>query len=256
METFLIALTALLASLLTFFSGFGLGTLLLAVMSLFFPVEAAVLLTAIVHFSNNLFKLGLIGRHASKKVLLLFGLPAIGAAVAGAYLLRTLSEWEPLTSYELFGHTFRVEPLPLVVGVLIVFFALLDELPFWKTMKLRRGHLVSGGVLSGFFGGLSGHQGALRSLFLVQSGLGKEAFIATSTAIAILIDAARLPVYLADGTEVAGAERYTLLAAVSAAFIGAVAGRYLLKKVTFGFVKKVVLVLLVVLGLTLAAGIL
>lgn len=255
METFLIALTALLASLLTFFSGFGLGTILLAVMSLFFPVEAAVLLTAIVHFSNNLFKLGLIGRHASKKVLLLFGLPAIGAAIGGAFLLRTLSEWEPLTSYQLFGQTFTIKPLPLVVGLLIVLFALLDELPFWKRMNLRRGHLVGGGLLSGFFGGLSGHQGALRSLFLVQSGLGKDAFIATSTAIAILIDAARLPVYLADGVELIGTERNTLLAAVGAAFIGAVAGRYLLKKVTFNFVKRVVLVLLIVLGLALAAGI-
>lgn len=255
MDIFLIALTALLASLLTFFSGFGLGTILLAVMSLFFPVEAAVLLTAIVHFSNNLFKLGLIGRHASGKVLLLFGLPAIAAAIGGAYLLRTLSGWDSLTSYQLLGHTFTIEPLPLVVGLLIVFFAVLDELPFWKKINLRRGHLVGGGILSGFFGGLSGHQGALRSLFLVQSGLGKEAFIATSTAIAILIDAARLPVYLSNGMEVAGQERYTLLAAVFAAFIGAVAGRYLLKKVTFGFVKNVVLVLLSVLGLALAAGI-
>jgi hypothetical protein len=59
---------ALLASGLTFFSGFGLGTLLLPAFALFFPVEQAVALTAVVHFLNGLFKLGLVGRHADCRV--------------------------------------------------------------------------------------------------------------------------------------------------------------------------------------------
>lgn len=256
MEIIVIAFAAFLASLLTFFSGFRLGTTLLPVMSIFFPVEAAVLLTAVVHFSHNLFKLGLIGKHVSRHVLLLFGLPAIGAAVGGAFLLRQLSGWEPLYRYELLGNQYTIEPLALIVGLLIVFFAVLDELPFWEKLEQKRWHLAGGGVLSGFFGGLSGHQGALRSLFLVQSGLGKEAFIATSVAIAMLIDTARLPVYLADGFAVAGQEWDTLLIAVGAAFLGVLIGRFFLKKVTFGFVKKFVLVLLIVMGLGLAAGIL
>lgn len=41
--------------------------------------------------------------------------------------------------------------------------------------------LPLGGLLSGFFGGLSGNQGALRSAFLLKAGLSKEAFIATGT---------------------------------------------------------------------------
>ena len=45
---------ALLASGLTFFSGFGLGTLLLPAFAPFFPVDRAIALTAAVHFLNGL----------------------------------------------------------------------------------------------------------------------------------------------------------------------------------------------------------
>lgn len=57
MEYILICSDAFVASGVTLFSGFGLGTvLLMPVFAVFFPVPAIVL-TAIVHFLNNLFKL-------------------------------------------------------------------------------------------------------------------------------------------------------------------------------------------------------
>ena len=74
---------AFVASGLTLFSGFGLGTLLLPAFALCFPVEQAVALTAVVHFLNNLFKLALVGRHADRRAVLWFGVPAIGAALVG-----------------------------------------------------------------------------------------------------------------------------------------------------------------------------
>lgn len=52
-----------------------------------------------------------------------------------------------------------------------------------------------GGVLSGFFGGLSGQQGAFRSAFLLHAGLDPQRFIATNAAIATLVDITRLVVY-------------------------------------------------------------
>lgn len=60
LEILLIAVVAAGASLLTFFSGFGLGTMLLPVFLLFFPVDLAIAMTAVVHFLNNIFKTGLI----------------------------------------------------------------------------------------------------------------------------------------------------------------------------------------------------
>ena len=85
MDYLVICISALIASGLTLFSGFGLGTLLLPVFAIFFPVDVAVALTAIVHLLNNLFKLLLLGKHAEKRVALKFGVPALLAAFLGAF---------------------------------------------------------------------------------------------------------------------------------------------------------------------------
>ena len=81
-----ICAVAFLASGLTFFSGFGLGTLLLPAFAAFFAVELAVALTAIVHFLNGVFKLFLVWRHIERSVVIRFGLPAIVGALAGGRL--------------------------------------------------------------------------------------------------------------------------------------------------------------------------
>ena len=91
MTMLVVCTVALLASGLTFFSGFGLGTLLLPVFAFFFPLEEAIALTAVVHFLNGLFKLALVGRHVDRGVILRFGLPAIAAAFVGARALHALS---------------------------------------------------------------------------------------------------------------------------------------------------------------------
>ena len=89
MALFWVSLAALLASCLTFFSGFGLGTLLMPVVALFLPVEVAIAVTAIVHLANNLFKLALVGKKADRSVLWRFGAPAVlAAAHRGGDLLR------------------------------------------------------------------------------------------------------------------------------------------------------------------------
>ena len=69
MELFVIAAVALIASLLTFFSGFGLGTILTPVLVIFFPVEIAIALTGIVHLLNNFFKIAIskIGRASCRE---------------------------------------------------------------------------------------------------------------------------------------------------------------------------------------------
>lgn len=66
----LLALVCFGASILTFYSGFGLGTILLVVFALWFPIEQAIVMTAIVHFINNLFKLFLTHKNIDKKDLI------------------------------------------------------------------------------------------------------------------------------------------------------------------------------------------
>src|SRR4051812_42351353 len=108
MEYLIICIVALLASTMTFFSGFGLGTILSPVFAIFFPIEVAIALTAIVHFLNNIFKLFLVGKHASKRVVLSFGIPSLIAAIAGAWLLTLISGISPLYSYFIGTHEFYI----------------------------------------------------------------------------------------------------------------------------------------------------
>jgi hypothetical protein len=255
METALLAGIAAVASLLTFFSGFGLGTILLPVFILFYPVDVAVALTAIVHFLNGIFKVTLVGGHADRHVILNFGIPALLLAFAGASLLVYLSEFPIHIQYKLFELPLSTSPVKVVIGLLLLIFAIVEIIPFQKEKKKRVRWLWFGGALSGFFGGLSGHQGALRSAFLIRSGLSKESFIATGIVIALMIDITRLPVYLKgfDQNEILKAWP-VLLAATLAAFAGAYAGSKLMKKVTLRFVQYLVAVAVVVIGLLLALG--
>jgi len=118
--TLVICSIALTASLLTLFSGFGLGTLLLPAFAAFFPVDAAVAMTALVHFANNLFKLALLGRKADLSVTLRFGAPAVAASFLGARILLWLSDLPPLLEYSLAGHPAAVTPVKLLIAALML----------------------------------------------------------------------------------------------------------------------------------------
>jgi hypothetical protein len=255
MHYFVICLCAFLASGLTLFSGFGLGTLLLPVMAVFFPIDTAIALTAVVHCLNNLFKFALLGRHADKTTVLRFGLPAILAALLGDRMLLWLSHLQPLLAYPLLGHQLVVMPVKLVVAGLMVFFALFELLPRWAEISVGKKYLPLGGLLSGFFGGLSGHQGALRSVFLLKSGLSKESFIATGVVISLLVDIPRIAVYSANLPLLQGGSLPLLAAAVLAAFSGAFVGNRLLKKVTLRAIQILVALMLLMISAALGLGV-
>jgi len=124
MEYIIICVSSLIASGLTLFSGFGLGTLLMPAFAIFFPVDIAVAMTAVVHLFNNLFKLTLLGKHSDRKTVFRFGLPAIGASFLGAWTLLYLSDLKPLLEYQLFSRDLKVMPVKLVIAILMIFFAL------------------------------------------------------------------------------------------------------------------------------------
>jgi len=255
MSLVVVCAVALLASCLTFFSGFGLGTLLLPAFALFYPIEQAVALTAVVHFLNGLFKLALVGRHANLRIVLVFGAPAIVASFAGAWALLRLSDIEPLVSYSFIGRDLRVMPAKLVVGILLLLFSLAEVLPRFREMSFPPRFFAVGGLLSGFFGGLAGMQGALRSAFLARAGLSKEAFVATGVVVACFIDISRLGVYAQTFfSETTPLDHVVLVAAVLSAFAGAVLGNRYLKKMTMKLMQRIVAVMLVGVALALISG--
>lgn len=255
MEIVFISITALIASLLTFFSGFGLGTILLPVLALFFPIDIAIALTGVVHLLNNLFKLVLVGSFANIKIVLKFGLPAIFAAFAGAEILLLLTNIEPLYSFSIDKHFFFITPVKLIIAILMILFSIFELLPKFKKMQFKQNKLFIGGLLSGFFGGLSGHQGALRSAFLIKLGLRKESFIATGVVIACMIDFTRLSVYFNRFVGSGMSDNlYLLISATLSAFIGAYLGNKLLKKITINFMQTFVAVMIMIIAVGLGSG--
>lgn len=254
-----LAAAALGVAILTLYSGFGLGTLLLPVLLFFYPPEVAVAATAVVHLLNNLLKVALVGRFADRKILWRFALPAIPAAFVGAWLLHLLAGGEAVARYTVGSRDMSVTPIGLVVGALIVLFAVLDLAGVLKKRALPPRLLPLGGLMSGFFGGLSGHQGALRSLVLVRLGLDKTGYIGTAVSASTLVDLTRLAVY---GTAWIGswdaiATTYSLrplLIAVGAAFLGTFIGLRLLGKVTLAGLHRLIGILLLVAGLAIASG--
>jgi uncharacterized membrane protein YfcA len=259
MDLALIALVALVAALVTLYSGFGLGTTLLPVFALFFPPTIAVAATAMVHVLNNLFKAGLTWRAVDWGVAWRFGLPAAPAAIAGAWLLSRLDGAAPLFSVEAYG--IRLDPTPagLTIGLVLIAFAGLEIWPRFQRLQAPPRFLPLGGVLSGFFGGLSGHQGALRSMFLLKTGLGPAAFVATGAALAVLVDLVRLPVYLASlaaaGEDFDARALQAVGVAVLAAFAGSWLGARLLPKATLALVRLSVAALMALIGTAMALGV-
>jgi uncharacterized membrane protein YfcA len=219
MDYIILGIASCCVALLTFFSGFGLGSLLLPAFAFFFPLELAVAATAVVHLTNN--------------------------------------------DYTAMGAMRSVDPLGLAMGGLIIVFALLDLLPRTQELSFPAKAMPLGGLLSGFFGGLSGHQGALRAAFLIKAGLDRNAFIGTSVVCAILVDLVRLSVYgsaYLDGSflnrELVNSHELgpLVLTAVLCAFGGSFLGKKLLHKVTLKSVQTLVGVLLLVLGAAIGAG--
>jgi hypothetical protein len=224
MELLVIGLAACLVSGLTLFSGFGLGTMLTPVFALFFPVTLAMAATAVVHFANNLFKLGLMARQADWRVVARFSFPAALAAIAGASLLSWFDRLPVLLHYPLGEGMHEITLVKAVIGVLIIAFALLELSTRFQALALPSRYLFWGGLLSGFFGGLSGNQGAFRSAFLAEHFARSRELMA--------------PVGVG----------------MACAFVGAVLGKRLLRKITLRAVQLVVAVMMLVVGGGLAAG--
>jgi len=171
-------------------------------------------------------------------------------------LLKTLTDLPAIAEYSLGGKTFFITPVKAMIGSLMIFFALFDIIPSLVNLQFDRKFLPLGGLLSGFIGGLSGHQGALRSAFLIRANLTKEAFIASGVVIACMTDVSRLTVYADKIFTHQNEFNYPLIvAATLSAFTGAFLGNKFVKKITIKALQYIVAIMLIVFGLLLGIGI-
>jgi uncharacterized membrane protein YfcA len=254
MSYFVVCTVALVVSALTLFSGFGLGTLLMPAFAVFFPLPVAIAATAAVHLANNVFKLGLVGRWAHWPTAIRFGIPAVAGSIAGAYLLRAMTRVPAVAAYTIGSSEHRITLVKLVVAAIIAAFAALDLSPRYRKASFPPAYIPVGGVFSGFFGGLSGIQGALRTAFLTRAGLSRDAFIGTGVVCAVAVDLARIPVYAEGFGRLSGRTLGLVAAASLAAFIGSFAGSRLVKKVTMETLHAVIGVMLVLMAAAMASG--
>lgn len=266
MEYIVVAITVIFGAGLTFFSGFGLGTLMLPVFSLFFDLPIAVGATAIVHLANNIFKFALVSKHIHLPTFLRFGIPALLTAAIGGYLLTLFGEMSSISTYNFLSHTYEITIVKIVIGSLMIFFAWFDLDPRFDHLKVEKKHIPFGGALSGFFGGVSGHQGAFRAAFLSKAGLTKEQFIGTSNAVSLVVDLSRLSVYMLPALIISDKTSSFVIALTDAksllvvgilfAFLGTFVGKQLVKKVTIKGIQRTVGVLLFLMGTLMIAGVL
>jgi len=238
----IVAGASALAAFLTFFSGFGLGTLLMPVFALFLPVTTAIAATAVVHLLNSIFKFILVFSKTKWTLVWGFGLPALLAALGGALILKWAAADTAL--------------LNRMVGVFLILFVWAEGSKQFSKISFDSSNkflLALGGVLSGFMGGLTGQQGALRALFLVKSGLSKEAYIATNAAITLMVDLARLFIYT-QWMKFSVFYHPLVLSGVIFAFLGSFIGSRFIEKVTWDWMHRVVAVFLTLIGIYLILG--
>ncbi len=208
------AILGVVAAAIAAVTGFGIGSLLTPALALKTGTKLAVAATAIPHFVGTAQRFWILRQHVERRVLLGFGLASAVGGLTGA-LLQTRASNAALT---------------VVFGVVLIL-AGISELTGWIA-RVRWGKRAAwiAGALSGALGGLVGNQGGIRSAAMLGFDVPKESFVATATAIGLMVDLARLPVYLAtQGREIAGIWPL-LLAATVGVVIGTVLGTHLLTR--------------------------
>jgi uncharacterized protein len=219
-------------------SGFGIGSLLTPLLMLSMPTAHAVAVLAIPHALATAIRWVRLRRAVHWPTFRQFGIASAIGGLAGAALQSQLAS--PVL-------TFVLASLLVMAGAaeLLRRRVPLPQTPFWR---------LTGGILSGTFGGLVGNQGGIRAAALLGFQLPPRQLVATATASALLVDAARVPIYvMTAGSTIADAARVWLVASAGVT-VGTVIGVPLLGRIPEPIYRRLVGGLLLVLGLSLLAA--
>jgi len=214
----------------------------------------AVAAVAPVHLFHNLGKFLLLRSQVDRQVLVQFGVPALGGAAFGAWGLARLTDVPGLGTWSLLGETFALCPLKLTIGLSLAGFSGWELLGGGK--GIRGVPLWTGGLVSGFLGGLTGHQGAMRSAFFLGKDFPKETFLATGAAVACGVDITRIAVYVQLFQSLGSSIPWSVVGAgIAGALVGLWAGRIGLRKMPVAAFRRIIGIALMGFGLGLASGV-
>ena len=228
----MVALVSFAAGAIAAISGFGIGSLLTPLFAVWVGTKVAVAVVAIPHFVATAYRFWILRAHVDRRVLMSFGLTSAAGGLLGALLHASASE----------------PSLTLIFGIILVFVGLMGLIGVAEKLRFQGWHAWLAGAVSGFLGGLIGNQGGLRSGAMLGFDVSKEAFIATATATGLLVDTARLPIYLVtQGDDILRVWPLALIA-TGGAVLGTVAGATLLRQIPEPLYRRVVSVVILALG--------
>jgi uncharacterized membrane protein YfcA len=230
---------ALVAGAIAAVAGFGIGSLVTPALALSVGTKVAVILVALPHLVATAYRLWLLRSHVDRGVLISFGLASAAGGLVGAILHGLVSG----------------PALSIVLGALLVLAGLLELTGIGRRLVLSGPLAVGAGGLSGLFGGLVGNQGGIRSAALLRFNLAGPALVATSTAVGVLVDLARVPVYVATGWSDLVANWPLVVLLSLAVLAGTVLGAPILRRLPERRFRQLLALLLVGLGVLLVAGV-
>jgi len=219
-------------------TGFGIGSLLTPVLALQVDTRLAVAAVSIPHALGTAFRLWLLGGRVAPRVLWSFGLTSAAGGLAGALLQARVA----------------TPALMVVFGALLIFTAAAELTGFSRRMRFEGPLAPVAGAASGLLGGLVGNQGGIRSAALLGVQLSREAFVATATAVGLMVDAARVPVYLwLQHDALAGIGAWIAIA-LAGVIAGTLIGMRVLRWIPETAFRRTVGVLLGLLGAAMIVG--
>jgi uncharacterized protein len=231
----IIFLVGLLAGGVAAVSGFGIGSLLTPLFALRLDVKAAVALVSIPHFVATAYRFWLLRAHIDKRVFWTFGLTSAVGGLAGAYF-----------------HTFSgSRTLSLVFGSLLILTAIGQWTGFWSRLRFGPRLGMAAGVVSGFLGGLVGNQGGIRTAAMFGFQVPKEAFVATGTAAALVVDIVRMPIYVRSQKALLGDFIVPAIWVTLGTLLGTWIGVRWLRQIPESIFRRTIAVLLFILGVTM-----
>lgn len=230
-EALLLA-ASVVAGAIAALAGFGIGSLVTPILALQVDTRLAVAAVAVPHAIGTALRLWFVAGAIDRRVFWQFGLTSAAGGLTGALLYgRASNRW-----------------LAVVFGCLLLFAAASQASGLAQRMRFR-GHIAwIAGAASGFLGGLVGNQGGIRSAALVGFDLPKERFVATATAIGIVVDAARMPVYLAMQYDALSAIWPWIVLAAIGVTAGTVLGTRVLAWIPEVLFRRLLAALLAILG--------
>lgn len=233
-----VALVGLVAAGVAAVSGFGIGSMLTPVLAVAAGTKIAVAATSLPHLVGTAQRYWMLRAHVDRRILVGFGIASAAGGLAGALV----HYW--VTS----------RALSIVFGAVVALTGILELTGWMRRVHWGRRSAWVAGAVSGALGGMVGNQGGIRTAALLGFDVPRDSFVATATAIALFVDGARLPVYLATEWREIARIWPLVLSATVAVVVGTALGTRVLGRLPQQLFRVVIATLLIALGFYMLIG--